>query len=49
MTRTIQTPDGRALELHELGDPKGFPVIVHHGTPSSGLLYPPWADPRIRQ
>jgi pimeloyl-ACP methyl ester carboxylesterase len=28
------------LEVHEAGDPGGFPVIVHHGTPSSGLSYP---------
>jgi pimeloyl-ACP methyl ester carboxylesterase len=27
------------LELHEAGDPDGFPVVVHHGTPSSGVLY----------
>jgi pimeloyl-ACP methyl ester carboxylesterase len=27
------------LEVHEAGDPDGFPVIVHHGTPSSGLPY----------
>jgi pimeloyl-ACP methyl ester carboxylesterase len=27
------------LELHEAGDPDGFPVVIHHGTPSSGLQY----------
>jgi pimeloyl-ACP methyl ester carboxylesterase len=27
------------LELHEAGDPDGFPVVVHHGTPGSGLPY----------
>jgi pimeloyl-ACP methyl ester carboxylesterase len=27
------------LQLHEAGDPDGFPVIAHHGTPGSGLLY----------
>ena len=37
--RTIVTPDGRMLALHEGGDPDGFPVVVHHGTPMSGLLY----------
>lgn len=36
---TISTPDGRTLEVHEAGDPSGFPVVVHHGTPSSGLPY----------
>ena len=48
MTRTIQTGDGRTLELHELGDPNGFPVVHHHGTPGSGLLNDRWATPGIR-
>jgi pimeloyl-ACP methyl ester carboxylesterase len=37
--RTITTPDGRALTLYEGGDPSGFPVLMHHGTPMSGLPY----------
>jgi pimeloyl-ACP methyl ester carboxylesterase len=37
--QTVAAADGRALHLHEAGDPQGFPVLVHHGTPSSGLLY----------
>lgn len=37
--RTIETAPGRTLGLHEGGDPGGSPVIMHHGTPSSGLLY----------
>ena len=41
MSRTIETPDGRALEVHEAGDPGGLPVVVHHGTPMSGLHYEP--------
>lgn len=48
MTETIRTPDGRALEVHELGDPNGLPVFVHHGTPGSGGLYPAWETPGIR-
>ena len=28
------------LELHEAGDPAGFPVVMQHGTPMSGLSYP---------
>lgn len=39
MSRTIETPDGRTLEVHEAGDPNGLPVVVHHGTPMSGLAY----------
>jgi pimeloyl-ACP methyl ester carboxylesterase len=37
--QSITTQDGRTLELHEAGDPHGLPVVVHHGTPMSGLLY----------
>jgi pimeloyl-ACP methyl ester carboxylesterase len=38
--RLIDTPDGRRLRVREDGDPRGRPVLVHHGTPSAGLLYP---------
>ena len=37
--RTITTPDGRALTVYEGGDPGGFPVLMHHGTPMSGMPY----------
>jgi pimeloyl-ACP methyl ester carboxylesterase len=37
----IETPDGRVLAAVEGGDPNGAPVIVHHGTPMSRLLYEP--------
>ncbi len=42
ITHTVETPDGRSLAVNEQGDPGGLPVFVHHGTPSSGLLYEPW-------
>lgn len=48
MPTTVQTADGRSLELHEAGDPNGLPVIVHHGTPGSGVLYDHWATPGVR-
>jgi pimeloyl-ACP methyl ester carboxylesterase len=28
------------LTVYEGGEPSGFPVLMHHGTPMSGLLYP---------
>jgi pimeloyl-ACP methyl ester carboxylesterase len=40
--------DGRTLEVHELGDPSGFPVVYHHGTPGSGTIYDRWATPGVR-
>jgi pimeloyl-ACP methyl ester carboxylesterase len=33
----LRTPDGRDLMLLEVGDPTGFPVLHHHGTPSCRL------------
>ena len=39
--REVTTPDGRTLAVHEGGDPKGVPMLVHNGTPGSGLLYEP--------
>jgi pimeloyl-ACP methyl ester carboxylesterase len=38
----VTTPDGRTLVVRDTGDPNGFPVLAHHGTPSLGLLYEPW-------
>jgi pimeloyl-ACP methyl ester carboxylesterase len=33
--RTVHTPDGRLLAVEDRGDPAGWPVFVHHGSPSS--------------
>ena len=43
MQRTVQTTDGRVLAVEEAGDPAGWPVLVHGGTPGSRLLYGPHA------
>lgn len=40
----MTAPDGRILEVHEDGDPGGLPVVVHHGTPMSGLHYAPHVE-----
>ena len=48
MSRTLALPDGRSLEVHELGDPDGFPILFHHGTPGSGTLYERWETPGVR-
>jgi pimeloyl-ACP methyl ester carboxylesterase len=46
--RSVALPDGRSLEVHELGDPDGFPIVFHHGTPGSGTMYARWATPGVR-
>jgi pimeloyl-ACP methyl ester carboxylesterase len=33
--------DGRTLHVFDVGDPEGNVVVEHHGTPGSGLPYPP--------
>ena len=33
--------DGRTLHVYDGGDPEGHVVVEHHGTPGSGLAYPP--------
>ena len=47
-TRSVALADGRPLEVHELGDREGFPIVYHHGTPGSGTLYARWATPGVR-
>jgi pimeloyl-ACP methyl ester carboxylesterase len=39
--RDVTLRDGRTLHVYDEGDPDGFVVIEHHGTPGSGLMYPP--------
>jgi pimeloyl-ACP methyl ester carboxylesterase len=39
----VPTRDGRTLHVYEAGDPAGQPVLVHHGTPGSGILAGSWA------
>ena len=41
---TIEGPGGRTLRVREDGDPDGVPLIAHHGTPGSRLLYRRWAE-----
>ena len=38
---TIQTPDGRGLEVLTGGDPDGFPLLFHGGSPSAAVPYEP--------
>lgn len=44
----VATPDGRTLHVYDEGDPSGTPIIVHHGTPGTGALYPAWCEDGAR-
>jgi pimeloyl-ACP methyl ester carboxylesterase len=37
----VELRDGRTLHVYDEGDPDGLVVLEHHGTPGSGLSYPP--------
>ena len=36
----VQTADGRTLEVLTGGDPDGFPLLYHSGTPTAAVSYP---------
>jgi pimeloyl-ACP methyl ester carboxylesterase len=40
MAETLMLPDGRALEYVTGGDPDGFPLVYHSGTPSAVVVDP---------
>jgi pimeloyl-ACP methyl ester carboxylesterase len=42
--RDVITRDGRTLRIAEYGDPGGMPVLTHNGTPSSRLVFEPYAE-----
>jgi pimeloyl-ACP methyl ester carboxylesterase len=39
--RDVTLRDGRTLHVYDDGDPDGFAVVEHHGTPGAGLMYAP--------
>jgi pimeloyl-ACP methyl ester carboxylesterase len=43
-THTVQTSDGRDLQVLEGGAPDGVPVVIHHGTPGGAGLHSPWVQ-----
>jgi pimeloyl-ACP methyl ester carboxylesterase len=40
----VEGPGGRTLRVLEDGAPGGVPLIAHHGTPGSRLLYRRWVE-----
>jgi pimeloyl-ACP methyl ester carboxylesterase len=39
-----KTTDGRIIEFLVEGDPDGFPLVHHHGTPGSAVPYPTYSQ-----
>jgi pimeloyl-ACP methyl ester carboxylesterase len=48
-TRTVATADGRSLTVREWGDPRGAPILFHHGTPSTGTPFAPHVELAVEQ
>jgi pimeloyl-ACP methyl ester carboxylesterase len=42
--QTVDAPGGRKLLVREGGDPRGVPLVVHHGTPGSRLIKSGWLE-----
>ena len=40
----ITLPDGRRLDIYVAGAPGGTPLVFHHGSPFSGVPFPPLID-----
>jgi pimeloyl-ACP methyl ester carboxylesterase len=40
--REVSAPDGRTLEVLAGGDPDGFPLLFHGGSPSAAVRYEPF-------
>ncbi len=36
--RSVESPDGRQIQVATMGDPSGLTVVFHHGTPGSASL-----------
>ena len=42
--QTMTLPDGRTFEYLVEGDPDGYPLVHHHGTPGASVPFPKYAD-----
>lgn len=42
MTQSLTLPDERALEVYLAGDPAGYPLVMHHGTPADATTFADW-------
>jgi pimeloyl-ACP methyl ester carboxylesterase len=44
-THPVTLPDGRLLDVFLGGDEGGFPLVMHHGTPSDSTTFADWDEP----
>jgi pimeloyl-ACP methyl ester carboxylesterase len=48
LVERIELADGRTLEYEVSGPPGGLPLVVHHGTPSGAVPFPPLVDAAVK-
>lgn len=44
ITQLLPLADGRVLDVFLGGDPAGFPLVMHHGTPSDATTFADWHE-----
>jgi pimeloyl-ACP methyl ester carboxylesterase len=44
-TQLLELPDGRRLDVFLGGAEGGFPLVMHHGTPSDATTFADWDEP----
>lgn len=44
ITQSLTPADGRVVEVF-LGDPEGYPLVMHHGTPADATTFADWHAP----
>jgi len=42
---TLELAHGRTVDVLLGGDPQGFPLVMHHGTPGDSTLFGDWDEP----
>ena len=45
ITQSIALADGPIVEVLLGGDPLGFPLVMHHGTPADATTFADWHEP----
>lgn len=44
ITQSLTLPGGRVVDVLLGGDPAGFPLVMHHGTPSDATTFADWHE-----
>jgi hypothetical protein len=45
ITQSFALADGRFVEVLLAGNPVGFPLVMHHGTPADATTFADWHEP----